>query len=131
MTTIKSISEAQYDFLKQYINLIETVEEGLELVDFNYQERNFGNGDKLLIDLVGVFVPFNSSNLTMRSIFAHDDSVIAELDKFQAILDQVMHIETLSADQDEKVKFIHEFFLPAYKQWKQQIYQHLKMYNTH
>ena len=131
MITIKSLSEAQYDFLKQYINLIETVEEGLSLVDVSYQERNYGSGDRLLKDLVGVFVPFNSSNMTMRSIFAHDALVLAELDKFQSILDQVLHIETVIHDQDEKTTFIHDFFLPAYKQWKEQIYIHLKMYSTH
>lgn len=113
----------------QYINLLEVVEEGLELVDLSYQERNYGSGDKLLKDLVGVFVPFNSSNLTMRSIFVDDPTVLARLQKFQDLLDQVLHLNTIIHQEEEKTKFINEFFLPSYKQWKDQIYNQLKVYN--
>ncbi|UTW68572.1 hypothetical protein KHA80_13350 [Anaerobacillus sp. HL2] len=76
---IYSLTEPQYDFVKQYINLLYTVHDGIELVDLSYQDRNFGSGDQLLKDLIGSFIPFNASNYTMQSIFYHDKQLTNQL----------------------------------------------------
>ena len=125
---VNVLSEAQYEFLLQYIQLLETVEEGIVLVDQSYQERNFGSGDKLLADIIGAFVPFNASNKTIRTIFSFDSGILAELDKFESLLEQVLHLNTLYYDQEAKVVFINEFLLPAYKQWKKDIQLKLNEY---
>lgn len=129
VVTIKPLSEAQHHFLTQYINLMEAVEEGLELVDFNYQEGYYESGDNLLKELVGVLVPYHSSNMTMRSIFAHDETVLTELDNFQKVVDKAFQIESCILNEKEKADFIHNTFLPTYKKWKKQVYHHLEMYS--
>lgn len=125
---INSLTEEQYDFVKQYIQLLITVEDGIKLVDISYQERNFGSGDKLLKDIVGAFVPLNSSNRTIRSILTDDSGLTAQLEKFPAILEQVLHLDDINNDQEEKKAFIHDFFFPAYKQWKDQVDNILQEY---
>lgn len=126
--TINILTEPQYDFVKQYINLLDTVQDGIELVDVSYQDRNFGSGDQLLKDLIGAFIPFNASNYTMQSIFFHDKCLTDQLQKFHLILDQVQHLSTLLPDEKEKISFLHDFLLPAYTQWKTETYNLLKGY---
>lgn len=125
---IKSLTEEQFDFVKQYIQLLITVEDGIELVDISYQERNFGSGDKLLKDIVGAFVPLNSSNMTIRSILTDESGLISQLEKFTVILEQVHHLDDISNDQEEKKIFIHDFLFPAYKQWKERVESILQVY---
>lgn len=125
---IKSLTEEQYDFVKQYIQLLITVEDGIELVDISYQERNFGSGDKLLKDIVGAFAPLNSSNMTIRSILTDDRALASQLDKFLLILEQVLHLDDISNDQEKKKAFIHNSLFPSYKQWKGQVDNILQAY---
>lgn len=125
---IKPLTEEQYDFVRQYIQLLITVEDGIELVDISYQERNFGSGDKLLKDIVGAFVPLNSSNTTIGSILTYDSGLSRQLEKFPAILEQVLHLNEIINDSEEKKAFIHDFLLPAYKQWKNKVDNILQEY---
>lgn len=122
------LTEPRYKFVQEYLNLLDMVEEGIELVDLSYQERNFGSGDKLLKDLINAFGPFSSSNQTMKTIFSPDKQLFEQLCNFQKILEQVSHLETIFHDEVAKSQFTQQFFNPSYKQWKKQVYKHLQGY---
>lgn len=111
------------------MKLIETVEDGMVLVDISYKERNFGSGDKLLEDIIGAFVSFNASNMKVRSIFANDLEITSQLQAFQKITEQIQHLLTIY-NQEEKISFIHDFLLPSYKNWKLDIEKQLQKYLT-
>jgi hypothetical protein len=127
---VNALSEAQYDFLTKYFDLLATVEEGFLFVQERYMERNYGQGDQLLSDIIGAFVQFSSSNVTMDSIFSEDEEVIKQLDQFRAIVDQVARLEDFfSQELDKRVHFVSETLIPTYLSWKGRVEITLEKYH--
>jgi hypothetical protein len=126
---VNALSTEQYDFLSRYFELLATVEEGFSFVHDRYKERNYGQGDQLLSDIMGAFVQFNASNMRLRSIFQEDEDVISQLDQFQSIVDQVASLgETFHLEAENKVLFVSEELFPTYQLWKQEIEKTIEMY---
>jgi predicted Ser/Thr protein kinase len=127
---VNALSEAQYDFLTRYFDLLATVEEGFHFVHERYMEENFGQGDQLLSDIIGAFVQFSSSNVTMDSIFSEDEEVIKQLDQFQVIVDQVARLEDFfNQERDKRVQFVSDTLIPAYLSWKERVEITLEKYH--
>lgn len=127
---VNALNEAQYDFLTRYLDLLATVEEGFHFVRERYLERNYGQGDQLLSDIMGAFVQFSSSNVTMCSIFSEDVEVIKQLDQFQAIVDQVASLEGLfTHEQDNRVQFVSDTLIPTYRYWKENVEKKVEKYH--
>jgi hypothetical protein len=127
---VNALNEAQYDFLTRYLDLLATVEEGFHFVQERYLERNYGQGDQLLSDIMGAFVQFSSSNVTMCSIFSEDVEVIKQLDQFQAIVDQVASLEGLfTQEQDNRVQFVSDTLIPTYQSWKENVEKRVEKYH--
>jgi hypothetical protein len=127
---VNALSEAQYDFVSKYFDLLATVEEGFLFVQERYMERNYGQGDQLLSDIIGAFVQFNSSNVTMDSIFSEDEEVIKQLDQFQTIVDQVANLEEVfNQERDKRVQFVSDTLIPTYRSWKENVEKRLEKYH--
>lgn len=126
---VNALSAEQYDFLSKYFELLATVEEGFSFVGERYKERNYGQGDQLLSDIMGAFVQFNASNMKLRSIFQEDEDVISQLDQFQSVVDQVASLgETFHLEAENKVLFVSEKLVPTYQLWKQEVEKTIGMY---
>jgi hypothetical protein len=127
---IKTLDESQYVFLTQYLDMLSTVEEGFDFIHERYAERNFGQGDQLLSDIMGAFIQFNSSNMTLRSIFLEDEEVMGQLDQFQGVIGQVANLEhVFTWEEDKKVQFLSSILIPSYKSWKESIEDRLEKYH--
>jgi hypothetical protein len=126
---VNALSEAQYDFLTRYLDLLATVEEGFHFVHERYSEANYGQGDQLLSDIIGAFVQFNASNVTMGSIFSEDEEVIKQLDQFQAVVNQVTSLEgVFTEERDKRVRFVSNTLIPTYLSWKESVEIKLEKY---
>jgi hypothetical protein len=127
---VNALNDAQYDFLTKYMDLLATVEEGFDFVRERYTERNYGQGDQVLSDIMGAFVQFNSSNMTMRSIFIEDEDIMNQLNQFQSIVDQVTDLEGFfNREEESKVRFVSQKLIPTYYSWKQSVEEKLEKYH--
>ncbi len=122
------ITETRYEYFQQYLNLLDKVEEGIAVVDWSYQEKDYRFGDKMLKDLLDALGPFQRSLGTMQLLFSYDKKMSEHLNNFQNIEQQVSHLKSIFHNEEEKSKFIHDFFSPAYKQWKKQVCRQILVY---
>ncbi|RXJ02269.1 hypothetical protein DS745_07725 [Anaerobacillus alkaliphilus] len=122
------ITKTRYEYFQEYLNLLDKVEEGIAVVDWSYQEKNYHSGDKILQDLFEALGPFKKSIHTMQYLFSYDKKMEEHLNNFQLIEQQVSHLRVIFHNEEEKTRFIHEFFSPAYKKWKKQVCRQLLVY---
>lgn len=127
MRLFKPISEEKLVFLIKYLEVLEAINEGLRLADESYQEQNYGSGNTLINNITNAFISCNALNMRLRD--HENDRLLQQLDHFQDLIEQVLHLQSLSLE--EKANLVHEFFRPKYQQWHVQIKTLLEVYIYH
>ncbi|WP_018921957.1 hypothetical protein [Salsuginibacillus kocurii] len=118
----ENLSVAQREFLLRYQDWLKTVEEGISTVVGFYREGFVEEGDRLLTQMMAGFVPFDASNMTLRSIFALEEETEQQLLRFDEMVKKAQQITELTS-AEERLVFISREVMPVFQSWKVLVFQ--------
>ncbi|WP_442596318.1 hypothetical protein [Neobacillus sp. D3-1R] len=117
MTTL---TEEQYSLVKQYSELLTTVEEAFQYIieSFNNYERT--EGDQVLADVFLAFAQIADANSQLATTFPN------EVNQFNEVIKAAQLLEPVFTNQTQKQQLIQEKLYPAFHTWSQTIQEKLK-----
>ncbi|MDQ0254540.1 hypothetical protein J2S74_001919 [Evansella vedderi] len=121
------LTEAQHQFLVQYLGLLNEVESTIQFVGECYLQGDADIGDRLLKDIMTSLAPFNRDNMTVYSIFGSDDLALKTLDKFQASVDISINVEERFSRIWDRATFLNDTLAPSLQSWRQIIKKYLEI----
>ncbi|WP_096190248.1 hypothetical protein [Evansella halocellulosilytica] len=113
------LSEAQRQFLANYMELLREVESAVQYVSECYIQDDIDIGDRLIKSVMTGLISYNEENMTMLSVFGGDDVAMQALSNFQESVKASITIEETCTDVKERMQFIHEKIVPQMQKWKQ------------
>ena len=116
----------QQELSKQYLDLIFTVEEGLEYVVSSFSDYERTEGDRILNDIFAAFIKIAESNQVLLKIFNNNPSILKAIEGFQEVMQQVLKLEGHLHDPNEKELIIREGISPLIVEWKNTIQKELQ-----
>lgn len=116
----------QQELSKQYLDLIFTVEEGLEYVVSSFSDYERTEGDRILNDIFAAFIQIAESNQVLLKIFNNNPSILKAIEGFQEVMQQVLKLEGHLHDPNEKELIIREGISPLFVEWKNTIQKELQ-----
>ncbi|MES1046890.1 hypothetical protein FOA22_20750 [Heyndrickxia oleronia] len=116
----------QHELSKQYVDLIFTVEEGLEYVVSSFSDYERTEGDRILNYIFSAFIKIAESNQVLLKIFNNNPSILKAIEGFQSVMQQVLKLEGQLHDPNEKELIIREGIFPLFVEWKNTIQKELQ-----
>ncbi|WP_144478033.1 hypothetical protein [Cytobacillus oceanisediminis] len=121
-----ALSEEQYFLARQYMDLLETVEEAFKYIKESFNNLSYTEGDRLLSDIFHAFTQMINTNFVLAEYFKEQTSVLNSLVRFEAVVEKAEMLDGKFNDQNAKQKIILEDIHPAYSSWKLIVEQQLK-----
>ncbi|PSL42722.1 hypothetical protein B0H94_1138 [Salsuginibacillus halophilus] len=115
------LSEAEQNFLKRYVDWLETMEDGLTTVSTFYHEGFTAEGDRLLREMMEGFRPLGSSSMSVRTLFSEEEA-LRTLHRFEGAVNRAVAVEEAEGDE-ERFRLLREEVLPAFQGWKLRVVQ--------
>ncbi|ADU31839.1 hypothetical protein Bcell_3598 [Evansella cellulosilytica DSM 2522] len=119
------VKVAQRTFLENYLKLLQEVEGSFSFVLDCYKQGNEDIGDRLLQQMMMGLLPYNTENMTVASIFGHDDASMEALRVFHKEVHIAIKIDEEMATAEEKSRFVHEVMQPRIQQWRNTVHEKL------
>lgn len=111
-------NEEQYILAKQYVDLLETVEEAFQYILESSKNLLYTEGDTLLNDIFEAFTQIINTNFVLAVHFKEQPEVLKALTRFEVVVEKAEMLDGKFADQSAKQKIIMEHLYPAYTVWK-------------
>ncbi|RSL35089.1 hypothetical protein D7Z54_00495 [Salibacterium salarium] len=117
LALVERLEKAEQQFLQNYKEFLQTVEEGIGSVAYFYREGFEENGDRLFTQMMEGFDPISSDNMTMLYLFSQKKELGSEMQVFHEKVEKAKKIEELSSIE-EKMEQLTSEFMPAFQRWK-------------
>lgn len=122
------LTEAQYVMVKNYNDLLETMEQGFEYTIESFENMERTQGDQILADVFTAFSQINETNEAMLDIFTEEKDVSTKIDNFKGVIAEIAKLEEVFDDQAARQTIILNHIFPAFQAWKMAIQKALKTY---
>jgi hypothetical protein len=123
-----TLTEEKLILAKQYIDLLETVEEAFDYIEESFKNLSYTEGDRLLNDIFHAFSQIISTNFILAENFKTQPTVLITLAQFVVVVEKAEMLEEKFADQTAIQKIILEHLYPSYSAWKLSVEQELRPY---
>jgi len=124
-----NLTPEQLAVVRQYAALLDTVEEGFTYVVESFHNYERTHGDVVLADIFTAFGQIEATNQqSLASFFAEDEAMLAEIERFSAVVDEAWKLDGKLDDQNAKQHVVENHLAPAFEAWKTSILHHLRPY---
>lgn len=123
-----TLTEEKFILAKQYIDLLETVEETFDYIEESFKNLSYTEGDRLLNDIFHAFSQIISTNFILAENFKTQPTVLITLAQFVVVVEKAEMLEGKFSDQTARQNIILEHLYPAYSAWKLSVEQELRPY---
>ncbi|WP_335871571.1 hypothetical protein [Bacillus sp. 2205SS5-2] len=127
MTETVSLTEEQLVVCRQYIDLLDTMEEGFQYILSAYENQREKEANLMLLDLFSALTQISKSNQLLVHYFQNDEEIVSEIESFSEVEDFVRQV--LAGGNKQKI--IESSLFPAFFTWKLSVEEHLIHYVKH
>lgn len=125
------MAQKHFEVIRQYVDLIEIIEEGFEYIEDKYKVDEIMAGDRILGDVFLAFSQIEGANQIILNVFNGEQSVEQEIQMFHSIIEIVKELEDNFQDDAEKKRIVLSKLIPAFSAWKVLIESEFKPYLQH
>jgi hypothetical protein len=125
MTTL---TEANFDLLKKYHDLLETIEEAFDYVRESFVNDKYTHGDQVFADIIDALAQIHRTNQSLAEIFSEDDALKAIIQSFEAVLTELFKLESHMQDHTKKQHILQHHVFPDFEAWHLSLQPFLKKY---
>ncbi|RSL29978.1 hypothetical protein D7Z54_28590 [Salibacterium salarium] len=111
------LEQAEQQFLDNYKEFLQTIEEGIGSVAFFYREGFEENGDRLFTQMMEGFDSISTDSMTMLYVFSQKKELDAEMKAFYEKVEEAKRVQELPSIE-EKMQRLTSEFMPAFQRWK-------------
>jgi hypothetical protein len=124
---MNKLNENQIAMSKNYLDLINTIEEGFQYVIESFQNLERTEGDQVLSDILVALNTLGESQFLFSKIFhgQHFDGLFGDIN---VVINKALQLEGNLNNPEQKQKIIETSIYPAFKNWKMEIQQVLTPY---
>jgi hypothetical protein len=115
------LDEKQYNYIGQYTEMLQTVEEAFEYVESSFEDYTKTEGDRVLTDIFAALAQIESGNLLLMEVFKGENEVLKAFENFAEIPKQALKLESSFNNQNVKGKVIKESLSPTFSAWKMEV----------
>lgn len=126
MNGLNTLTEEKYILAKQYIDLLETVDEAFDYIVESFKNLSYTEGDRLLNDIFHAFSQIINTNFVLAENFKEQPAVLKSLAQFNSVVEKAEMLDGNFANHNAKQKVILEHLYPAYSSWKLAVVHELK-----
>lgn len=125
------LADSQVRAVKEYLALLETVEEGLDYVEESFTDYEKTEGDVVLSDIITAFMELEETHVRFRDLFAKDPALVESFNEFKDVLIECLKLEDKMEDQNAKQQIVKESLSPVYRAWMKGVYEPLSQHLVH
>lgn len=123
------LEENQHILIKEYQDLLVTVEEALEYIVASFDNLEKTEGDRLLLDVFQALPHIASTSEQLSRLFEKESSSLeGALASFHVVAEKAAMLEGNFGNLEKKQEIIREQLYPAYTGWSQKVQQELSSY---
>jgi hypothetical protein len=123
------LEEKQHILIKEYQDLLVTVEEALEYIVASFDNLEKTEGDRLLLDVFQALPHIASTSEQLSRLFEKESSSLeGALASFHVVAEKAAMLEGYFGILVKKQEIIREQLYPAYTGWSQKVQQELSSY---
>jgi phage shock protein A len=123
------LEENQHILIKEYQDLLVTVEEALEYIVASFDNLEMTEGDRLLLDVFQALPHIASTSEQLNRLFEKESpSLEGALASFHEVAEKTAMLEGNFGSLEKKQQIIREQLNPAFAAWSVMIQQELKPY---
>ncbi len=123
------LEENQHILIKEYHDLLVTVEEALEYIVASFDNLEKTEGDRLLLDVLQALPHIASTSEQLSRLFEKESlSLEGALASFHEVAEKAAMLEGNFGSLEKKQQIIREQLYPAFAAWSVMIQQELKPY---
>ncbi|MFP7442326.1 hypothetical protein SFC50_01355 [Bacillus infantis] len=122
------LKEEQHILVKEYQDLLDTVEEAFEYIVESFTNLEKTEGDTLLVDIFHALPQIASVNEQLSQLFENHSSIEKVLAVFDVVAEKAELLEGNFENAEKKQQIIREQLYPAFAAWSVMIQQELKPY---
>jgi hypothetical protein len=126
---LNTLSEEKYILVKQYNDLLDTVEAAFDYILKSFNDLSFTEGDRLLNDVFQAFSQIINTNFILAEHFKDSSDVLKNLALFSEVVEKAEMLDGKFNDQTAKQNIISEHLHPAFTAWKEMVEKELKPYS--
>ncbi|MDX8360576.1 MULTISPECIES: hypothetical protein [Bacillaceae] len=123
-----TLDAVQFEMVKQYFNLLDTIEEGFDYVISSFENYEQTESDRIFADIHAAFLKIYETNQFMVQIFREDADVESHIDQFEDVVHEVNKLEDVIFDVAAKQRLIVSNINPVFITWKNSIQRALRKY---
>ncbi|MEG7619419.1 MULTISPECIES: hypothetical protein [Bacilli] len=117
MTNLK-IEDIQ--LVREYLALLETVEEGLAYVVASYSDLMKTESDTVLMDVLLAFSSIIQTNQVFESIFEQEGAIVNLVRDFSNVTNSAFQLEENLLDRNIKFRIAKDNITPLFNAWKKE-----------
>lgn len=119
----------QHILIKEYQDLLITVEEALEYIVASFDNLDKTEGDRLLLDVFQALPHIASTSEQLSRLFEKESSSLeGALASFHVVVEKAAMLEGNFGNLEKKQELIRKQLYPAYTGWSQRVQQELTSY---
>jgi hypothetical protein len=126
LTNAVKLDEKQFELLKQYIGMLETIEEAFDYVTASFTDIEKTEGDQVLADVFEALGQVSESNKIFAELFGERHDILTVMGKFENVIDQALELNGHFQESNVKEEIVKGKLSPAFSAWKLEIDQVLK-----
>lgn len=111
------LQEVQFDTLKQYVEVANTVEEAIDYVIASYSDETKTEGEVLLADVFNAITRMIDTNGQMIFWFKEEESTVVHLLRLNDLMNELVVLEENFEDEVFRQQFVTDKLAPMYKEW--------------
>lgn len=127
-----NLTENQFQLLRDYLQLLETIDEGLVwIVSHFLQGQNSNSVQKILKDVIHAFHEIHFAHLTVSEFLKEDQKALEAVVSFQILEDHMKDFlknENVLSEQERILEYV---LYPAFVRWLREIQNTFKPYIVH
>jgi predicted HTH domain antitoxin len=123
------LEENQHILIKEYQELLVTVEEALEYIVASFDNLEMTEGDRLLLDVFQALPHISSTSEQLSRLFEKESPALeGALASFHEVAERAAMLEGNFGNLEKKQEIIREQLYPVYTGWSQRVQQELASY---
>ena len=120
------LTEEQFSFVQQYVELLTTIEEGFVYIIKSFEDYSKTESDRMLSDIFSALYQVANVNEALQKIFSND--IQEKIREFETVAEQALQLDGVFDDQQKKEKVVKESLYPVFHTWAQEVEQVLSPY---
>lgn len=122
------LTEPNAELVHRYVELLQSIEEGLKYVEASFDDYGKTEGDLVLGDVLDALAQVQSTNTQLQAIFAEEYRIVETIQQYGTVIDQCFKLEGKMELLHEKQEVVKQSIIPAFLAWKQSMESSLKSY---